>query len=248
MTDPVVHSRVEDGILQIEMRDAEGKNALSRGFVDQLVAALEIAHTKRDVRVTVLGGLDEIFCSGAPRELLLELVDGALLPADIALTRSALAVPVPLVTVMKGHATGGGLALGLCGDMVLMAEDSRYGCTFMNMGFTPGMGSTFLLEHVMSPALAHELLYTGELRRGSEFRGCAGVNAILPKNELDARARDLATRIAEKPRPALEKLKRSLSLGRRQAFERGLTLESLMHESSFSDPAVRRRIEDDFHE
>ena len=47
---------------------------------------------------------------------------------------------------------GGGFALGLCADVILLARESRYGCTFMNLGFTPGMGTTSLLEHVLSTA------------------------------------------------------------------------------------------------
>src|SRR5581483_820736 len=120
------------------------------------------------------------------------------------------------------------------------------GATFMNLGFTPGMGLTRLLEHVLSPALAHELLYTGECRKGSEFAGVSGFNAILPRAQMNERALETAWRIAEKPRQALEILKRVLSLRRRQLFEETLTHESLMHTISFGQPGVRRRIEDEY--
>ena len=56
--------------------------------------------------------------------------------------------------------------------------------------------------------------------------------------EVVARARDLATRIAEKPRAALEALKRALSLSRRQALEQALTLESLMHQVTLGAPGA----------
>ncbi len=60
----------------------------------------------------------------------------------------------------------------------------------------------------------------------------------MPRAEVEARARDLATRIAEKPRGALEALKRTLSLPRRQALEQALTLESLMHQVTLGGPGA----------
>jgi polyketide biosynthesis enoyl-CoA hydratase PksI len=113
----------------------------------------------------------------------------------------------------------------------------------MNLGFTPGMGTTKLCEHVLSAAVAHELLYTGELRRGSRFEG-SGINHVVPRAQVERAAMDIAARIAEKPRHSLTALKRTLSLPRRRAFETSLTHESLMHEITFA--AAARSIEDNY--
>jgi polyketide biosynthesis enoyl-CoA hydratase PksI len=125
-----------------------------------------------------------------------------------------------------------------------MARESRYCASFMNMGFTPGMGCTRLLEWALSPALVAELLYTGVAKRGRDLEGHAGVNAVVPRAEVMPRALDLAERIADKPRPALELLKRTLSLPRRRAFEETLTLESFMHQITLRDPSVLAGIEE----
>lgn len=236
----------EDGIVVLEMHDESGKNSFREPFVDELIAALR--QTARDTRakVMVMAGLPEVFCSGAPRDLLLRLATGELAPSDIVLAGLLLDLPIPVISAMEGHATGGGLALGLCADIIIMARESRYGCTFMNLGFTPGMGITRLLEHVLSPAIAHELLYSGELRRGSDFQPRSGINHIVPRGEVRKKALDLARRIADKPRAALVVLKRSLSIRRRQAFEETRSLEALMHEVSFAEAEVRRRIEEEY--
>jgi polyketide biosynthesis enoyl-CoA hydratase PksI len=155
-------------------------------------------------------------------------------------------VPVPVIAAMEGHAVGGGLALGLCADIILIARESSYGCNFMNLGFTPGLGTTRLLEHVLSPAIAHEMLYTGQVFRGTHFEGRSGFNYILPRAQVRPQAMDLAARIAEKPRPAIEALKRVLSLGKRQAFEEARTAEAMMHTITFAGPDVRRLIEENY--
>ena len=238
--------RHEDGVAELGMRDARGRNGFSLQFVNQLVESATELGDDPTIKVVVLTGLPDVFASGAPKELLEMLARGEVVPSDIVLSKTVLDLPVPSVAAMQGHATGGGLALGLCADVVIFAKESRYGASFMNMGFTPGMGITRLLEHVLSPAIAHELLYTGEFRRGSSFEARSGVNYVLPRAEVLPKAFDLAARIAEKPRGALVTLKRALSLGRRQAFEQTRTLESMMHEITFSQDDVRRRIEDEY--
>ena len=242
----VLATRHDDGVLSIQMADAAGKNAFSEAFVAKLEECLGKASRDQGIKVLVLVGLRDVFASGAPKELLARLARGEVSPSDIALAKTLLDVPVPVIAAMEGHATGGGLALGLCADIVIMARESRYGASFMNMGFTPGMGITRLFEHVVSPAQAAELLFTGEFRRGSEFAGKSGVNYVLPRAEVQSRAFAIAQRIAEKPRLALETLKRTLSVRRRQAFEESRTLEAMMHTISFRADGVARRIEDDY--
>ena len=236
----------DEGIACVQMQDDPGKNGFSEAFVAELRHQLEGVATDPAVKVVVLTGLPDVFAAGAPKELLRKLAQGQILPSDILLSKALLDVPVPTISAMEGHATGGGLALGICADIVIIARESRYGASFMNLGFTPGMGTTKLLEHVLSRAVAHELMYTGEYRRGSEFAGRSGVNHIVPKADVRTKAFDVAAQIADKPRVALETLKRALSVGRRQAFEQSRTLETMMHEITFSQDEILRRIEESY--
>ena len=239
----MVRLTTSDGIARLALADPASSNALGEAMVHALEAAFDAIDRDRDVRVVMLTGDGDTFSSGAPRELLLRLAAGELRPADILLPKLLLDCAVPVVAAMAGHATGGGFALGLAADIVLIGEDSRYGFTFMNLGFTPGMGTTSLCEHVLSTAVAHELLYTGELRRGSRFAG-SGINHVLPRHRVEAAALDVAARIAEKPREAVVALKRTLSLPRRRAFETSITHESFMHQITLG--AAARLIEDNY--
>lgn len=244
---PVVQFvKEEGGVGLVAMRDVEGKNAMSERFVTDLLSTFRQAVAWDALKVIVLSGLPQVFSAGASIDMLRELVQGTVAPADILLAKAVLDLPVPVVAAMEGHAIGGGLALGVAADIVIIARESRYGASFMNMGFTPGMGITKLLEHVMSPALASEILFTGEPKKGSFFEGRSGFNAILPRAEVMPRARAIAARISDKPRVSLEILKRTMSLGRRQAFEQTHTLESLMHRVSFAGQDVLARIEEHY--
>jgi polyketide biosynthesis enoyl-CoA hydratase PksI len=233
-----------DGVGTIEMADAKGNNAMTSAWVEAFAEAVHMAVKWPELKVVLLVGTPEVFSSGANMEMLSAIVSGAVLPTEIVLPKLVLDIPVPVVAAMEGHAIGGGLAIGLCADIIVLARESRYGASFMNMGFTPGMGTTRLLEHVLSPAIVAELLFTGEPKKGSFFEGKSGINAVLPRDDVREHATRIAERIAEKPRLSLELLKRTLSLPRRQAFEATHTLESLMHRVTFAAPDVLERIKE----
>lgn len=239
MADVVIHRA--DAVARVDLHAPATGNALSEPMVDALQSALAEVGRDASVSAIVLGAEGPTFCEGAPRGLLAQLCDADLSPSDIRLPAHLLGAPVPVIAAVSGHALGGGFALALAADIVVLADECRYGFNFTELGFTPGMGTTRLAEHVLGSALARELLLTGELRRGRAF---APMLTVRPQLEVRAHALDLARRIADKPRQAISLLKRTLAAPRRAAFEEALSVESVMHELTFRDPATRRRIEE----
>lgn len=221
----------ESGVAWIELSDEAGNNGLSDELIAGLVAALETVGRDSETRAVVLAGTSQWFCSGATRDTLRAVQSHRLAPAELSLARKLLDVPVPIVAAAEGDTLGGGLALLLAADLLVVASESRHAANFMKLGITPGMGITHLLGTILGPALARELLYTGRSIRGSELPTGA-VNAVVTRDEVRDRASDLAWAIAEHDRDNLRLLKRSLSLPTRRALEEAMTMESLMHESS----------------
>ena len=238
----------DDGLAVLRMQDEAGKNAFSQAFVAEVVAGLERLGRDPRVKTVVLCGLPAIFSAGGDREVLLGLAEGRIAPYDLLLTRTLLEVPIPTIAAMAGAAVGGGLVFGLACDLVFMAADRRYGCNFMDLGFTPGMGSTRLLQAPFGEYVAAEMLLGAQYFRGDQLaaRG-ARVNGIIRSAEVEARAFDVGRRLCEKPRSALGLLKRELGLGRRQAFEAARTAESVMHALCFADPVTQATIRENYH-
>ena len=243
---PISRSRDEDGIVVLHLHDEAEQNALYASFVERLTGHLAAIGEDPQAKVLVLRGLQDVFCSGGHRDMLLDLAAGKVAATDIMLTRAILEVPLPTIAAMEGHAIGGGLILGLCCDLALMARESRYGCSFMNMGFTPGMGTTRLLQLAVGEYVAAEMMFGGQFFRGSQLAERSSVNYVLPKSQVLSRAMSIAGRIAEKPRGSLVLLKRSLSLKRRQLFEEARTTETMMHELSFAQPETAKLIEEEY--
>lgn len=225
----LIETTDRDGVRIVALRDEAGQNALDRPMVEALTDALAVPES---VRAVVLRGAPEVFSRGASPRVLAQLEEGEIAPTELTLPRAVLGVEVPVVAAMEGHAIGGGLALGLCADVVVLAEESRYGATFVDLGFTPGMGMTRLLERVMSPLMAHELLLGGEPRRGRDLRH-VGFNHVVPRREVWPRALEIADRFAEKRRSVLTMLKAELARPWRRAFEEAREAEAEMHARCF---------------
>ena len=235
----------EDSIAIIRMRDKKGKNSFNKEFLQAFHATLAEANSD-NTRVIILCGLPDVFCSGAPLELLQDLESAKLKPTELDLPRTLLSLPVPVISAMKGHATGGGFAIGLCADIVVIARESRYGANFMSMGFTPGMGMTRLLEDVVTSSLAQEMLYTGSYYRGSFFEQRGGFNRVVAKRDVEDVAYDIALQIAEKPRKALELLKQTFSARRLSLYQEAFLKESMMHEICFNQAETKQLIANNF--
>jgi len=241
-----VRLTVTDGVAELWMHDELGNNAFSSEFVGHLLVRMAELARSREAKVCVVRGLSEVFCAGGDRQVLLDLAEGKLAPYDLELTRTLLELPIPTIAAMEGHAVGGGLVFGLACDMVVMARESRYGSNFMDLGFTPGMGTTRLLQFAVGDYLAAEMMFGCQYFKGSHFEGRAQINYVVPRAKVLAQARKIAARLTDKPRFAIELLKRQLALPRRLAFEQARTSEALMHQICFADPDTRERIRESY--
>jgi len=230
-----------EGIVSLRLASDEAPY-IEAGFKDRLAAAVAAVKDDASVRVVLLEGGARYFCAGASRESLLRPDAGREVPRYAAeLPLLVLDIPVPTIAVMSGHAIGGGFALGLLSDLPLVAEEGLYGMNFMALGFTPGMGSTVLLEDALGARLARELLFTGRLVKGRELEA-AGFPGVAPRADLRRRALDLAREVAAAPREALVALKSMLAGRRRERLQRAVEEERRSHEALFALGGTARLI------
>lgn len=232
---PIGLSRT-DRVAQIHMADADGRNALDGPFVEGLGKAFASIAQDNETRAVVLEGLRDVFCAGAGRSLLAGLLSEDINVSELGLPRLLLSCPIPVIAALQGSAVGGGFALGLAADIVVLNEKARYGLNFMNLGLTPGMGVTWLACEKLGPAMGDELMYSTEYRRGHGFRGAPGINHVVAADDVAPLAHDIAQRIAEKPRAALTLLKANQTSRRLEAFDAARTEEMRMHRQRLADP------------
>lgn len=237
-----------DGVARLRLLDKDNQNRFSLAFVEDLRSKLDTLASDTSAKVCILSGLEDVFCAGGDREVLLGLAEGRIEPYDLELTRQLIELPVPTIAAMAGHAVGGGLVFGLACDMVVMGRESRYGCNFMDMGFTPGMGTTRLIQAAFGDYLSAEMMFGCKYFKGKHLQDKAMVNAIVDRAEVEAYADELASRMSDKPRKAMTLLKRSLGYKKRRLFEEARTMESFMHEICFADPETQARIRENYND
>lgn len=238
--------RHDGAVAILTMADAANQNALDARFVADFCDAIDALALDPSVHALVLQGLPDVFCAGGARGLLGDLLDGKVNVEELGLPRRLIAFPVPVIAAMQGDAVGGGFALGLAADVIVMSARARYGLNFMDLGLTPGMGVTWLAPERLGTAIGEELMFSTEYRRGERFRTVPGINHVVSSEQVEPLALDVAMRIAEKPRDALTLLKSNQAASRLAAFDQARENEMRMHRDRLSRPETAALIRSNF--
>lgn len=233
-------------IAVVELADRTHRNMFSRRLVEELLDTFRRIAATPAAKVAVVHGYDTYWCSGGTRDELMGIFERRVSFTDLPLYRLFLDAEIPVIAAMQGHALGGGLAMGLFADVVILAEESLYGANFMNYGFTPGMGATLVLPHKFGTALATEMLLSGASYHGGELAKRGVPFAVVKRRDVIPAAMRKAGELADKPLEALKQLKRHLAAPLAAALPRAVAEELRMHEITFHDPDVGRRIDAQF--
>ena len=233
----------ENNIAILKMNDVENKNIFSDKFINDFLKTMDDLEANHKPHAMILQGLDTVFCAGAEKETLMDLCDGKINVKDLLMSERLINTEFPIIAAMEGHAMGGGLVLALCSDIVIAANESRYGAVFMTMGFTPGMGTTTLLQEMVGPYIANEMMMTGKRFKGSELaKKGTNINYIVPKKDVMSKARDIALQISEKNVKSVYLLKYSLSSKKKKLLIDARLQEDMMHKLSFAYPETKKTI------
>jgi len=191
-----------DGVTTLTINRPDVHNALSWSVLSELRTAVEAARTDPATRVVVLTGAGErAFCAGADLTGMAagagwaELHDGrgelARLFADLW------GLGKPTVAKVRGWCLAGGFGLALACDLVVAADDARFGTPEVDRGLWPYM-ITVPMMRSMPPKVALELQLTGRRVEAAEAARIGFVNRVVPARELDAAVAELAGELAAK--------------------------------------------------
>ena len=184
-------------------------------------------------KVVVLTGYERYFASGGTKESLLAIHAGKAKFTDNKMFQVALDCKLPVIAAVQGNSVGAGWTLGMFADIVLLSEESRYVSPYMNYGFTPGAGATWVLRETMGQDVAQESLLTAEPYSGRELKSRGVRVRVLPRAEVYDASIALARQIAQRPRGRLLWLKQHFATYVHPQLEVTTRLELEMHEKSF---------------
>jgi enoyl-CoA hydratase len=199
----------QDGIFTITINRPEVKNAVNHEVAEQLAAALDTLDSDPGLSIGVLTGAGDTFCAGMD---LKGFVRGDLpvLPGRGfgGLTRAT--VKKPLIAAVEGWALGGGFELALACDLIVAAENARFGFFEVKRGIVPEEGGLIRLAKRIPYYTATRVLLTGEPFPATVAHQYGLLSELTSAGQALQGATDLARRIAQNAPLALAAVKQVL--------------------------------------
>jgi 2-(1,2-epoxy-1,2-dihydrophenyl)acetyl-CoA isomerase len=194
-----------DGVLHIVLDRPARKNALDPAAVLRVVHTLEDAATDDALRVIVVRGAGDDFCTGADwvarntatgeRPRTGSIQRRTPLQAH-RLIELLLEVQLPVVCAVRGWAAGLGCQIALAADFTIATDTSRFWEPFVQRGFSPDSGATWLVPRLIGVARAKELLLLGHELSGADAAMAGMIYRAVPDLAFDRAVDELVTELA----------------------------------------------------
>jgi enoyl-CoA hydratase len=221
----VIYSKA-DGVAWIKLNRPRVLNAMNRQLWLDLQAALADARTDETIKVIVITGEGRAFSTGADlKESKTRSIEDyrRYLESLQEVSREVIRYEKPTIAAINGYAVGSGYELALACDLRVAAEEAQIGSPEAKVTSSVTGGAFRLLQDLVGPGKARELLFTGEYINGREALRIGLVNKAVPAEDLIPAVTEMATKIAANSPFSLKMIKRGLQLAAGEA-----SLEALM--------------------
>jgi len=217
MTDTGGRIRLEiDGAIATIVNDNPDKhNAFDDGMDAQLFEALAELRGRSDIRAVVWRGEGKSWSSG--RDVgsigtnLTELTHHELMTRGIRGIQQLWELEAPVIVAIHGWAIGGSFQRALLCDVRIASEDARFMLPEVGHGVIPDTGGVAVLQQMVGPGLVADMVLTGRRLSAEEALGHGIVSRVVPRDELESTAREMAERIAAAPAVTVKLARRVLS-------------------------------------
>jgi enoyl-CoA hydratase len=209
-----------DRVGLVRLNRPKAMNALNGTLMTELMQALEAYDADDHIRAMVITGNERAFAAGADIK---EMADASavymLLHDQIGQFDRIRRIHKPLIAAVSGWCLGGGNELAMSCDMIVAAENARFGQPEIGIGVMPGAGGTQRLTRAVGKAIAMEMVLNNRTLTAQEAAQFGLVNRLVPVERCLDEALALAAEIAERAPLAVRLAKEAIN----QAFETSLT-------------------------
>jgi enoyl-CoA hydratase/carnithine racemase len=239
-----VETSTDAGVRTIRLNRPEVLNAFDPPMLRDLRAAVDEASGDRDVRAIVLTGGPRAFCTGE------DLKTAQTLEADTFRTQmgelqelaTALRdAPKPVIGAVAGPAYGGGMELAVNCDVRVAATSARFACPEPKWAMTITNGATVLLPRLVGDGWTREIMLLGTVVDAETALRIGLVTRVVPDDELEACAFELARQVAQFDAGAIARTKRMLNADP-APWQDTLDREADAVVEGFASPAARERL------
>ncbi len=202
-----------EGVVRLTMSQPGKKNAMNATMRESLRSKIAEAATDPDTRALILTGGDGDFSAGGDIQGLMRVETSdfrGYLQKGHRLVRAFWSFEKPAVAAIEGVGVGGGLALAMCCDHIVMGASARIGFTFVKIGFVPDWGTPYTVVQRVGKTAATRLFQTADLVCSEEALRIGLVDAVVDDADVQKEAIDAASRLARRPPQAFALTKRMM--------------------------------------
>lgn len=189
---------VDHRICTLILSRPEKHNALDDRTISELSAAFSAAQKDVDVKVVILRGEGESFCSGADLAYLQRISQYDFQQNQLdsnnlmKLFLQIYTLRKPVISLVQGAALAGGCGLATVSDIIIASrETAKFGYTEVKIGFIPAIVMVFLVRRV-GEGRARELTLRGNVLNAEEAYQIGLVNKVVGETELEQTGHRLA--------------------------------------------------------
>jgi enoyl-CoA hydratase len=209
VSDEVIVERA-GGVLTIILNRPEVRNAVNAATARAIAAAIDELDTSQELSVAVLTGSGGTFCAGMDLRAFLA-GERPSVPGRGFAGLVERPPAKPLIAAVEGAAVAGGFEIALACDLIVAAENARFGLPEVRRGLVAAGGGLLRLSRHVPYHLAVEWALTGDYVSAAEARAAGLVSRVTAPGEARAQAAELARRIARNGPLALAATKRVLA-------------------------------------
>jgi enoyl-CoA hydratase/carnithine racemase len=196
----LVDVALEGNILTVTMARPDKKNAITNAMYGAMADALERAENDPAIRVVLFQGDGDSYTAGNDLADFAAVSQGEQSVRHVARFLARLSAATrPLIAAVQGNAVGIGTTMLLHCDLVYLAPNARLITPFVNLALVPEAASTYLLPQRVGYARAYAMFALGEPVEAETAVSIGLANAVVPLDELRARARKAAEALAKRP-------------------------------------------------
>lgn len=210
----------------IQLNRPQVLNALNIDLMKEVVDALESFDRDPSIGCMVLTGNEKAFAAGADiKEMASATAIEMLLRDQFARWDKIRKIKKPVIAAVSGFALGGGCELAMTCDMIVAAENARFGQPEINLAVIPGAGGTQRLTKAIGKARAMEMILSGKIFSAKEMFIAGLVTKVVDNDLYLDEAIELAKEIASKPTIAVQLAKECILKSFDSTIESGLEFE-----------------------
>jgi enoyl-CoA hydratase/carnithine racemase len=208
----------EEKIAKITLNCPDRMNSYGPLMSDSMQKALTDAAKDKNIRVIIFTGTGRAFCSGADVKAMANRADepdiDAIFLEQVIIRNSFFSLlrkcDKPIIAAINGVAVGGGLDLALACDIRIASDKARFAELFVRRGLFPVSGGTYFLPRLIGVDKALMMLWTGDMIDAKEAEKLGLVTMVVPHEELETTAMELAERLAKGAPLAIQRDKRAV--------------------------------------